>query len=96
MRKRIQPRKRKVNPYVAYLENHGRHATLEQLLEAFPNKTSKQIRDSMSKLVDNYTVDRDIYIYGDRQKKIIYTLGGYVTKDTTGICWHNPFNLGIK
>ena len=25
----------------AYLENHGRHATLEQLLEAFPNKTSK-------------------------------------------------------
>ena len=93
MRKLIQPRKRKVNPYVAYLENHGRHATLEDLLEAFPNKTSKQIRDSMSKLVDNYTVDRDIYIHGNRQKHIVYSLGCYPTKDNTGICWHNPFNL---
>jgi hypothetical protein len=93
MRKRIQPRKRKVNPYVAYLENHGRHATLEDLLEAFPNKTSKQIRDSMSKLVDNYTVDRDIR-KDDHQYLISYSLGGYNTKDNTGICWHNPFKLG--
>lgn len=92
MRKLIQPRKRKVNPYVAYLENHGRHATLEQLLEAFPNKTSKQIRDSMSKLVDNYTVDRDIR-KDDHQYLISYSLGGYNTMDNTGICWHNPFNL---
>lgn len=92
MRKLIQPRKRKVNPYVSYLENHGRHATLEQLLEAFPDKTSKQIRDSMSKLVDNYTVDRDIR-KDDHQYLISYSLGGCNTKDNTGICWHNPFNL---
>ncbi len=92
MRKRIQPRKRKVNPYVSYLENHGRYATLEDLLEAFPDKTSKQIRDSMSKLVDNYTVDRDIR-KDDHQYLISYSLGGYSTRDNTGICWHNPFNL---
>ncbi len=63
-------------------------------MAAFPAKGKNALLNAMQKLVDNYTVDRDIYIYGDRQKKIIYTLGGYVTKDTTGICWHNPFNLG--
>jgi hypothetical protein len=63
-------------------------------MAAFPSKGKNALLNAMQKLVDNYTVDRDIYIYGDRQKKIIYTLGGYVTKDTTGICWHNPFNLG--
>ena len=94
MKKKIQPRKRKPSPYVLFMHSNGGTCSLEDLMEAFPAKGKNALLNSMQKLVDNYTVDRDIYIYGDRQKKIIYTLGGYVTKDTTGICWHNPFNLG--
>ncbi len=96
MKKKIQPRKRKPSPYVLFMHSNGGTCSLEDLMTAFPAKGKNALLNAMQKLVDNYTVDRDIYIYGDRQKKIIYTLGCYVTKDTTGICWHNPFNLGIK
>jgi hypothetical protein len=96
MKKKIQPRKRKPSPYVLFMHSNGGTCSLEDLMAAFPAKGKNALLNAMQKHVDNYTVDRDIYIYGDRQKKIIYTLGGYVTKDTTGICWHNPFNLGVK
>ncbi len=93
MRKRIQPRKRKPNPYVDYLETNGGTCSITDLITAFPNKSKNSLLNVMQRLVENYTVDRDIYIHGDRQKHIVYSLGCYPTKDNTGICWHNPFNL---